>query len=153
MDSLTINSISNLLFKFANNFDLKKWDEMERCLASQVDCDYTSLRGKKEILTAKEYVHQRRSALEPLQMQHLFSNLEIDLLGEHQAACRCSALILRKREEKFFNTHAIYEFTCVRERGVWLISAIKQTVLWNEGDTEIHSGVAALLLQPLPNRS
>lgn len=89
---------------------------MKSCLAAQVDCDYTSLRGKKESLTAKEHVALRKSALELLQTQHLFSNLEIDVSNDgHEARCRCSALILRRREEQFFNTHAIYEFTCVQK--------------------------------------
>ncbi|MBM3857584.1 MAG: nuclear transport factor 2 family protein [Verrucomicrobia bacterium] len=134
-------AISNLLFKFANSFDLKAWDEMESYLAEQVECNYTSLRGKKEALAAKDYVALRRASLEPLQTQHLFSNLEIDVHDENEATCRCSALILRRRGEQFFNTHAIYKFTCLCQKEKWLISKIKQTVLWNEGDAEIHSGV------------
>lgn len=136
-----MHSIANLLSKFANSFDLKKWDVLESCFTENVDCDYTSLRGKKASLTAKEYVHQRKSALANLQTQHLFSNLEINLLNEKKAICRCSALILRRRGEQFFNTHAIYEFTCVNEQAEWLIAAIKQIVLWNEGNPELHSGV------------
>lgn len=139
-----IGVINNLLFKFANSFDLKDWDGMESCLAPQVDCDYSGLRGKKETLMAKEYVALRKEALEPLQTQHLFSNLEIDVSDDrHQATCRCSALILLRRGELFFNTHAVYEFACVQKNKRWLISKIKQTVLWNEGDAEIHSGVAS----------
>lgn len=136
-----LNLIANLVSKFANSFDLKKWDVMESCFTEKIDCDYTSLRGRKETLTAKEYVNQRRSSLEALQTQHLFSNLEIDFLNKKKAICRCSALILRRRGDQFFNTHAIYEFTCVNEQAEWLISAIKQIVLWNEGNPEIHFGV------------
>jgi len=142
-DFFVRDTINNLLFKFANSFDLKDWDGMESCLAPQVDCDYSGLRGKKETLTVKEYVALRRSALEPLQTQHLFSNLEIDISDDaHQTRCRCSALILRRRGEQFFNTHAIYEFVCVQKNKRWLLSKIKQTVLWNEGDSTIHSGAA-----------
>jgi len=138
-----VNTINKLVFKFANSFDLKDWDGMESCLALQVDCDYTSLRGKKETLTAKEYVALRKATLERLQTQHLFSNLEIDVSdGGHQAACRCSALILRRRGEQIFNTHAVYEFCCVQKNQRWLISKIKQTVLWNEGNSEIHAGAS-----------
>ncbi len=141
MNASSTNSISNLLFKFANSFDLKAWDVMEQCLAERVKCDYTSLRGKKETLTAQEYVAQRKTALEMLQTQHLFSNLEIDIQSEQKATCCCSALILRRRGEQFFNTHAFYEFTCVCEKEIWFISKIKQTVFWNEGAPEIHKGI------------
>lgn len=144
MNTENRSAISNLLFKFANSFDLKAWDEMERCLAEQVDCDYSGLRGTKETLRAKDYVALRKAALEPLQTQHLFSNLEIDVSDDrHEPTCRCSAFILRRRGEQFFNTHAIYEFTCVQKNEQWFISKIKQTVLWNEGDTAIHAGVTS----------
>jgi len=87
-----------------------------------------------------EYVAQRKAALEQLQTQHLFSNLEIVVVN-YEVRCRCSALILRRLDKNFFNTHAIHEFTYIFQNETWLISKIKQRVLWNEGDSEIHLGL------------
>ena len=136
------HAIRNLIFKFANSVDLKQWDVMQGCLSAQVDCDYTSLRKTKEILSSQEYVSLRARALEHLKTQHLFSNLEITISGV-EANCRCTALILRKFDEDFFNTHAFYEFTCFYQHEIWVIGKIKQVVLWNEGNPTIHAGVSS----------
>ena len=139
-----MEEIRNLIFKFANSFDLKAWDVMKGLLSEKVVCDYTSLRGVTEVLTSEEYVNLRIKALSRLKTQHLFSNLEIESSGD-EASCRCTAFILRKLDDDFFNTHAIYEFTLFRKNEKWLIGKIKQAVLWNEGNPEIHSGVSASL--------
>ena len=136
-----MDEIRNLIARFANSFDLKDWKEMQSLLMEKVSCDYKSLRKTKLILTAEEYVQQRIDSLEKLQTQHLFSDLEISITNNH-ATCRCSALILRRLEESFFNTHAIYEFTLFYKNNQWLIGKIKQEVLWNEGNPGIHAGVA-----------
>jgi hypothetical protein len=37
------------------------------------------------------------------------------------------------------NTHAIYEFGLIKTLGTgWLIDSIKQSVLWNDGDSTVH---------------
>lgn len=136
-----MDKIRNLIARFANSFDLKDWKGMQLLLMDNVTCDYTSLRKTNLILTAEEYVQQRINALEKLQTQHLFSNLEISITNDH-ATCRFSALILRRLQESFFNTHAVYEFTLFYKNDQWLIGKIKQEVLWNEGNPAIHAGVA-----------
>ncbi|MCX6957990.1 MAG: nuclear transport factor 2 family protein [Verrucomicrobiae bacterium] len=135
-----MDEIRNLIARFANSFDLKDWKGMQSLLMDNVNCDYTSLRKTKTTLTAEEYVQQRINALEKLQTQHLFSNLEISISGD-QATCRCSSLILRRLQSDFFNTHAFYEFTLFYKNDQWLIGKIKQEVLWNEGNPKIHAGV------------
>ncbi len=135
-----MNEIRNLIARFANSFDLKDWKGMQSLLMEQVSCDYTSLRKTKTVLTAAEYVQQRIEALEKLQTQHLFSNLEISI-ADDQATCRCSALILRRLQGDFFNTHAVYEFTLFCKNDRWLIGKIKQEVFWNEGNPKIHAGL------------
>ncbi len=135
-----MDEIRNLIARFANSFDLKDWKAMQLLLMEQVCCDYTSLRKTKMTLTAEEYVQQRIDALEKLQTQHLLFNLEISI-SDDQATCRCSAFILRRLQEDFFNTHAVYKFTLFYKNDRWLIGKIKQEVLWNEGNPEIHSGL------------
>lgn len=137
-----MNTISNLLFKFANSFDTKDWDGLESTLMDNIECDYQSLRGKTGTYTKKEYVNSRKEALSHLKTQHLFSNLEIRS-EEMYAYCRLSAIIYRQDNEgKKFDSHVIYNFELNKLlNNEWKILKIKQSILWNEGDFTIHEGL------------
>ncbi len=115
---------------------------MESALADELTVDYSDLRGDppKEI-TSREYAQARREALEALDTQHIIGNLEITVDG-NKASVRASSMIFRALDDLVFNTHARYRFCLckIQDRG-WVIDRIKQTVLWNEGDPGIHSGV------------
>jgi 3-phenylpropionate/cinnamic acid dioxygenase small subunit len=136
-----MQDISNLIYKYANSFDKKDWDELKTILAEEITCDYQDLRGTQEIVTAKDFIDKRIKALHHLKTQHIFANLEIYQDG-NEANCVCTALILRSDNEDFFNTHAIYEFGLSKINSAWRIIKIKQTVLWNEGNPHIHAGAA-----------
>ena len=88
-------------------------------------------------------MNDRRRALEGLNTQHLIGYLEVNVSGV-SASVRASGIILHSLDQRAFNAHARYQFgmTRTRDRG-WLISRIKQTILWNEGDSAIHSGAKA----------
>ncbi len=51
-------------------------------------------------------------------------------------------MIFRTLDGLVFNTHARYHLRLSQDqdRG-WVINRIKQTVPWNEGNPDIHSGV------------
>ncbi|WP_131780963.1 nuclear transport factor 2 family protein [Legionella gresilensis] len=134
-----MNVISNVLFKFANSFNLKDWAGLVSTLMDQVDCDYKDLRGKTDSYTKTEYVNSRKEALSHLKTQHLFSNLEIRCEKEY-SYCRLSAVIYRQdKDGKKFNSHVIYNFELTRLfNNEWKIHKIKQVVLWNEGDSTIY---------------
>lgn len=133
--------ISNSIYCFANCFDLKDWDGLKNVLHEIIQCDYQDLRGAKKQYNRDDFVLLRKDALENLYTQHLFSNLEIKITGD-SAECRATAFIMRKdKHDTQFNTHAVYFFKLIKLNEHWLISEIKQTVLWNEGDSKIHSGV------------
>ena len=66
------NDIANLIFKFANCFDLKNWKALEEILVDQIECDYQTLRGEIKICSKIEYVRERKVALNDLRTQHLF---------------------------------------------------------------------------------
>jgi len=142
-------NISNTIFKFANSFDAKDWQGLKSVLADPLTCDYMSLRGVIETLSSEDYVQKRISALDHLRTQHFMSNLEIYLDQENidQAYCRALSMIYRNKDGVLFNTHAIYEFKLVKNKteigNPWLISWIKQVVLWNDGDPFLHSGAKA----------
>ncbi len=134
--------IRKTIARFANSFDLKDWVQMESVLAEELTVDYSDLRGgaPKEI-TAREYTQARREALDALDTQHIIGNLEITVDGK-RASVVASSMIFRTLDGVVFNTHARYQFGLSedQDRG-WVIDRIKQTVLWNEGDPDIHSGV------------
>ena len=134
--------IRKTIARFANSFDLKDWALMESVLAEVLTVDYSDLRGGlPQEITAREYAQARREALEALDTQHIIGNLEITVDGE-SASVRAGSMIFRTLDGVVFNTHARYQFGLSedQDRG-WLIDRIKQTVLWNEGDPDIHSGV------------
>ena len=134
--------IRKTLARFANSFDLKNRTLMESALAEELTVDYSDLRGEPtKAITAREYAQARREALEALDTQHIIDNLEITIEGK-RASVKASSMIFRSLDGVVFNTHARYHFRMFQDqdRG-WVIDRIKQTVLWNEGDPDIHRGV------------
>ena len=134
-------SFATLISRFANSFDLGDWDGLRSVLADPVSVDYSDLRGQRARVPRSDYVEQRRSALAALTTQHLLVNREIEVSGD-EASCRASGIIHRRRGSEFFDSHVIYDFSLVRDSQGWSICGIAQTVLWNEGDPQIHPGAA-----------
>ncbi len=134
--------IQRIIARFANSFDLNDWGLMESALADTLTVVYTDLRGDiPHEITAEDYVSAHQQELGPLNTQHLIGNLEVEVTGD-TATVRAGSVIYRSLGERYFNTHASYQFGLTREsdRG-WLIGHIKQTVLWSEGDPDIQSGI------------
>ena len=134
--------IRKTIARFANSFDLKDWALMESALAEVLTVDYSDLRGgPPKQITAREYAEARREALEALDTQNIIGNLEITVDGK-RASIGASSMIFRTLDGVVFNTHARYQFVLSEDQDQgWVIDRIKQTVLWNEGDPNIHSGV------------
>lgn len=135
----SLDEIARIISRFANSFDLKDWQALEDLLTERLEVDYSDLRGERTTLSRRDYVAKRRNALESLDTHHLLSNAEIELSGD-SATCRISGLIQRRRGERFFHSHVVYLFRLERRAHSWRISAITQKVLWNEGDSNIHTG-------------
>lgn len=133
--------IQELIAKFANSFDLKDWDGLQACLTESIYTDYSDLRGTPpETITAADYVRLRREALDHLKLHHLVSNYEIDFPDAGGATCRASMIVWRKSEAEEFITHCVYTFQLIKLNGDWKINGITQKVLWNDGQSSIHSG-------------
>ncbi|GGX68779.1 nuclear transport factor 2 family protein [Saccharospirillum salsuginis] len=132
-------AIVNVVNTFANAFDLKDWHGLKAVLANDIECDYTSLRGVKDVVTREVYVGKRVLALNHLRTHHLMANHQVTV-GDETATCIASAMIWRSDDDRSFNTHAVYRFGLRRGPGGWVIHAIRQEVLWNEGDASIHAG-------------
>ena len=130
--------VQNIIYRFANSFDQKDWEALKNTLSDVIECDYEDLRQTNQKQTKEEYVALRMDALQTLNTQHLFSNLEMKVT-DNKAQCQLSALIIRRNESGTkFDTHASYSFQLLMNNGEWLISKIKQKVLWNDGDPKIH---------------
>ena len=133
-------AINDLLCRFFQAFDDKDWAAMRSCLADAVWTDYASFRDVPPgEITGDRYVAQRRAALSALDMQHNFLNLRVDLDGDN-ASARCNYVIHRFAPDSaaFFHSYGHYEFGFRRIDGAWRIARIRQVLLRNQGDPEIH---------------
>ena len=138
--------VQDLLFRFMRSFDDKDWDVMRSCLAETVDCDYSSFRGTPPAAVARdEYVALRKASIASLRTQHNLSNLSIEGL-EGYAVAKCNYAILRFHSEfdgtreKYFHSYGQYRFGIARSQVGWRIASIKQTLLTNDGNPELHIG-------------
>ena len=71
-----MDDIRNTINKFANSFDAKDWSGLKSVLSCEVECDYASLRGVKEVVTSEVYVQKRIEALDQMSTHHLITNHE-----------------------------------------------------------------------------
>jgi len=135
------DEIQNTLSRFMNSFDLKDWASLRDLLEPTLEVDYSDLRGEPATeLSADEYVRRRAEALQHLSTQHLLANLDVVTSGS-SATVGASCMIHRSDGAKHFDSHAFYTFSLSMTGGSWRISAIKQRILWSEGDPTIHRGV------------
>ena len=131
--------INNTLSRFANSFDLKDWTALKGVLAENVTVDYADLRGNAETLSRDQYVAQREASLQELNTHHILGNIDIEMKNGG-AIVAASAMIYRSLGEEYFNSHVVYGFNLEMINSSWRITSIKQTVLWNEGNSKIHTG-------------
>jgi hypothetical protein len=136
------NSVLHVLSRFTNAFDLKDWGDLEDCLSENVYADYSDLRGTPpKTLTSKEFVELRRNSLSTVKTHHVGANAQVSF-KRGEASARLSMVIFRTNMGKIFNTHCIYDFGLIKTGEKWKIKSIIQRILWNEGDSSIHQGVA-----------
>ena len=132
-------TVERTIASFANCFDRKDWAGLEALLTEEVELDYAALRGEVGIVPRAAYVARRESALAALATHHLLGNLEVEVAGD-AASCRASGMIWRRQGERTFDSHVLYDFRLVRNGGAWRIAAIRQAVLWSDGDPALHAG-------------
>lgn len=144
-------SISDLLTRFFQAFDDKNWTMMRDCLCDEVVTDYSAFRGgAPATITRERFVEQRRTSLEPLDMQHNFLNLRVELDRAATAAtARCNymnhrfQMSLDGRNDHYFHSYGHYVFGVVNVHGTWKIASITQTLLRSQGKREIHGALRA----------
>ena len=82
---------------------------------------------------------QREASLQELKTHPIPSNIDIEMTngGANVAA---SIMIYRSLGEEYFNSHVVYGFKLEMISSSWRIASTKQTVLWHEGNSQIHAG-------------
>jgi len=135
-------AVIEVVLAVARALDVKDWAACRRCFTDEIETDYSDLRGEPpQIVKADEFVELRRTALERLKTLHLSANHLVTVDGD-RATCVSAAIIHRFRPEdgERFDTYCAYTHALVRAGGLWKIGKIKQTVYWNTGNPDIHSG-------------
>jgi 3-phenylpropionate/cinnamic acid dioxygenase small subunit len=136
------DAVIDLVLALARALDVKDWGACRRCFTDEIETDYSDLRGEPpQTVKADDFVALRRTALERLKTLHLSANHLVTVEGD-RATCVSAAVIHRFRPEDGlrFDTYCAYTHALVREGGAWKISKVKQTVYWNTGNPDIHSG-------------
>lgn len=137
--------ISDVVLRFAHAMDTQDWTLLRACLTNEVDIDYSDLRGDPpHVVLADDFVAARKKGLSGLRTQHLSTNHLITITGD-MAECVSAFLIHRinpmlPTNENRFDTagHYIHGLQCSAEDNRWRIYRIKQTVVWNIGNRQVH---------------
>ncbi|MGB0554906.1 MAG: nuclear transport factor 2 family protein [Alphaproteobacteria bacterium] len=144
------DALNDLLCRFFRSFDEKDWKAMRSCLADTVWTDYSSFRDvEPEEISGDRYVAQREAALSALDMQHNFLNLRAEI-DDASARGWCNYIIHRfhpdfdGRNDAFFHSYGCYEFGFLQVDDEWRISAIRQILLRNHGNLEIHGATRSV---------
>jgi 3-phenylpropionate/cinnamic acid dioxygenase small subunit len=135
-------AVSAIVIEFARSLDGKDWERCRRCFADEIETDYSDLRGESPSrVKADEFVAKRRAALESLRTLHLSTNHAVTVDGD-RATCVSDAVIHRFRPDdgERFDTYCTYTHSLIRTEAGWKIAKVKQTVHWNTGNPDIHSG-------------
>ena len=135
-------AVIDVVLSFARSLDVKDWEACRRCFADEIETDYSDLRGEPpSTVKADHFVALRRTALEKLKTLHLSANHLVTVEGD-RATCVSAAVIHRFRPEDGarFDTYCAYTHSLARGASGWKIQKVKQTVYWNTGDPDVHSG-------------
>ncbi|TCM69777.1 SnoaL-like protein [Acinetobacter calcoaceticus] len=135
-----------VITRFQRVFDLKHWDDFDQILTEHLYVDYSQFRDEAaRLMHRHEYKQARASALSHLRLQHNFSNPLVEFMqseqyptGPFEAKVCCNYQIYRFSAEDFFHSYGRYEFELIAEAGQWRISMIRQILIQNVGNPEIH---------------
>lgn len=137
--------VIDTIARFGRALDDQDWPALRRCLAAELDVDYSSFRGTPPArIAADEFVAQRRTGLAGLVTQHLAEGHVVQLDGD-AALCRCDFAIRRwprdPSDGRFLHSYGTYHYGLRRTADGWEISSIVQAVSRSEGDRELHGAL------------
>jgi hypothetical protein len=130
------------VLRLGRALDEQDWLGARRCLAAELDTDYSSFRGTPpERLAAEEFVRLRQMGLHGLVTEHRSSDHEVEVAGD-DAVCRCAFVIRRwpaaLADRRFLHSYGSYVYRLRRVEGTWRIAGITQMVERSEGDPQLH---------------
>lgn len=137
------SEIVDTVLRFFYAMDFQNWALLRNCLAETLDIDYTALRGEpRQFIFADDFVASRAKDLLGLATQHISSNHLVSINAEG-AECTSSFLIHRidqakSKEKNSFDSAGFYTHGLVQSPTGWVIHSIRQTIIWNRGDPNIH---------------
>jgi len=138
-----LDAVRQLIARFANCFDVKDWAALGECLADSVRTDYSDLRGTPpETMSRERFVDLRRSALASLRTHHLAGNVDATLHANRGEATVSMVIYRRDAEDRTLDSHCVYTLGLTRADHRWRIDAIVQRVLWSDGQSSVHPGIA-----------
>ena len=140
--------ITDVVLRFARAMDVQDWGLLRSCLSSSLDVDYFDLRGDPpSTIAADDFVAARVKGLAGLKTQHISTNHLVTIDGD---AAECSSCFLIHRVDPSapegsnrFDTAGHYLHRLSRTSGGWRIHGIKQTVVWNRGNPQVHGALRA----------
>jgi hypothetical protein len=139
--------IHNLLASYFAALDEKQWDIVRDYLSDEVFTDYSAFSPMPPcLISAREFIEQRRMVLDWLETQHTFQNLRVSVDAiEGTAAARCTYTIRRFQAApdggRHFHSHGHYYFDFANSHGEWKIARLKQYLLRVEGARDVHAAV------------
>lgn len=128
------DDLRELLFRYAECVDKKKWPEWEDCFAenAQVVMPFASHSGRAGL------AEWGKAALAPFEItEHLYGNIQVRIDGD-QATGRCNFwgahTHSRKDISRHFDEGGSYSYQFVRTKAGWRISRLDLDITWKTGD-------------------
>jgi len=122
--------------------DRRDWDHLVTVFAERVELDYTSLTGGEPAqLAPADIVAGWRAGLGGLDAtQHLVSNHQVDLDGDHAVATaqfQATHVLANPYGGPVWTLGGHYRFGLLRSERGWRIDAVTMTATWATGNQQI----------------
>jgi hypothetical protein len=143
-----VAAVQSVVARVAHHIDAKRWDELRRLYADEVETDYTSLfGGTPRRQPGDDLIAGWRGALRVVSTQHLLGPIDVSIDQDSATAdCHVRAWHLVPGapggEEWVVGGH--YRFVLARTEGVWRITAMTLETLQQTGNRNLLAEAASL---------
>jgi hypothetical protein len=145
LNDINRNAIIDVILRFARSLDIQDWEMCRTCFMDELETDYSDLRGDPpSMVGADEFVAKRKSGLAGLKTLHISTNHLVEIEG-YKAVCTSNSVIYRfdpnLSGDNSFHTYCIYTHRLCKTNEGWKIYAVKQTVIANVGNPNVHGAL------------
>ena len=135
------DAIANIRIKFARYIDTQNWSGLTTLLADRIDVDYSDFGVPAKTMTKEDFAALIRSTLscEGIKTQHYISNIDISVEGDFATSVAyvfARHYLPTEQGGSAFDLNGYYTEKLRRTNSNWLITAIKLSVLWTEGNPQ-----------------